>query len=113
LDIRASSGGLTTRPRREEGDDDDSDANAETKMMFMMTRTTTIIMMMMVLMLTMMPQVLPDKVAMIRDYFGRAVKRWGIPLLGVIPDEPYLGKPTLRDFEKLLKANLIAGTNFR
>ena len=32
-------------------------------------------------------KVLPDKVEMVRDYFGRVMEqRWGLPLLGVVPD---------------------------
>lgn len=50
---------------------------------------------------------------MITDYFGRLVARWGVPLLGVIPDEPFLGNPTLHDFERLLKATLIGGLHCR
>jgi len=59
-------------------------------------------------------KVVPDKVDMIRDYFGRAIKeRWGVPLLGVVPDLPFLGKATLGDIERLLGAELIAGQRFR
>lgn len=59
-------------------------------------------------------KVMPEKVEMIRDYFGRVcTKRWGVPLLGVVPDLPFLGKASLGDLERLLKAELIAGTRFR
>jgi len=59
-------------------------------------------------------KVMPDKVEMIRDYFGRAIRdRWGVPLLGVVPDLPFLGKSTLSDLEKLLGAELIAGQRYR
>jgi dethiobiotin synthetase len=54
-------------------------------------------------------KVLPNKVEMIRDYFGRALKRWDVPLLGVVPDGPYLSQPSMLDFEELFKAKLIAG----
>jgi len=37
-------------------------------------------------------KVLPDKVEQTRDYFGRALKRWDVPLLGVVPDGPYLSQ---------------------
>jgi len=59
-------------------------------------------------------KVRPDKVEMIRDYFGRAVaSRWGVPLLGVVPDLPFLGKATLGDLENLLGGELIAGQRYR
>ena len=52
--------------------------------------------------------------AQVRDYVGRALRdRWGAPLLGVVPDLPFLGKATLGDFEKLLEADFIAGQRFR
>ena len=38
-------------------------------------------------------KVVPDKVEQVRDYVGRAIQeRWGVPLLGVVPDLPFLGK---------------------
>ena len=59
-------------------------------------------------------KVMPDKVDMVRDYFGRAaMARWGVPLLGVVPDLPFLGKATLSDLEKLLDGELIAGERYR
>ncbi len=49
-------------------------------------------------------QVVPHKVEMIRDYFNKLLLRWpGVKLLGVIPDEPYLGRPTLMDLENIFK----------
>lgn len=59
-------------------------------------------------------KVMPDKVDMVRDYVGRVVReRWGVPLLGVVPDLPFLGKATLGDLEKLLEGELIAGQQHR
>lgn len=56
----------------------------------------------------------PDKVRMIEDYFGRLLReRWGVPLLGVVPDLPFLGKPTLHDVEKACEAELLAGLHCR
>ena len=60
-------------------------------------------------------KVVPSKVEMVRDYFGRAIQeRWGVPLLGVVPDLPFLGKATLGDIQStvLPKAQLIAGHKF-
>jgi hypothetical protein len=51
-----------------------------------------------------------DKVEMVRDYVGRLLQeRWGVPLLGVVPDLPFLGKASLRDVEKRLDAEMLAG----
>jgi hypothetical protein len=58
-------------------------------------------------------QVRPDKLDMIRTYFTKLVSRWNVPLLGVIPDEPFLGQPTLHDYEKLFKSTLLAGHRHR
>ena len=59
-------------------------------------------------------KVRPDKVDMIRDYVGRALRdRWGCPLLGVVPDLPFLGKATLDNYEKLLEAEFISGQRHR
>ena len=45
-------------------------------------------------------KVMPEKEAMMRDYFGRLLEgRWGVPLLGVVPNLPLLAKPTLGDIE--------------
>ena len=49
-------------------------------------------------------KVLPDKVEQVRDYVGRAIQeRWGVPLLGVVPDLPFLGKATLGDLEATVR----------
>ena len=39
--------------------------------------------------------------------------RWGVPLLGVVPELAYLGQPTLRDLERALQGELIAGLKCR
>jgi hypothetical protein len=49
----------------------------------------------------------PDKVEMVREYVSKALKRHNIPLLGVVPDEPYLGRPSLMDLEKIFKTKVI------
>ena len=59
-------------------------------------------------------KVVPDKVEQVRDYVGRAIQeRWGVPLLGVVPDLPFLGKATLGDLERLLDGELISGRRYR
>ena len=59
-------------------------------------------------------KVQPDKLDMVRDYLGRLLEqRWGVPLLGVVPDLPFLSKATLANYEQLLGAELIAGERYR
>ena len=38
---------------------------------------------------------------------------WGIPLLGCIPDRPFLGCPALADLERLFKTELVSGKKHR
>lgn len=55
-------------------------------------------------------KVFPEKYEQTKDYLERAMMQtWGIPLLGCIPDRPYLGCPALADLEKLFKTELISG----
>ena len=59
-------------------------------------------------------KVLPEKEGMMRDYFGRLIEgRWGVPLLGVVPNLPLLAKPTLSDIEGVLGAELMGGHHAR
>eukprot|EP00521_Asterionellopsis_glacialis_P018516 CAMPEP_0195293846 /NCGR_PEP_ID=MMETSP0707-20130614/13513_1 /TAXON_ID=33640 /ORGANISM="Asterionellopsis glacialis, Strain CCMP134" /LENGTH=487 /DNA_ID=CAMNT_0040354651 /DNA_START=93 /DNA_END=1556 /DNA_ORIENTATION=- len=59
-------------------------------------------------------KVIPDKYEQTKHYMSRALKKaWGIPLLGCIPDRPYLGCPALADMERLFKAELICGHEHR
>ena len=38
-------------------------------------------------------KVMPQKVDMVREKMGKLLReRWGVPLLGVVPDKPYLGR---------------------
>lgn len=46
---------------------------------------------------------------MILDYFPKALKRWNIPLLGIIPYSPYLSAPSMNDFEVLFDTKMISG----
>ena len=41
------------------------------------------------------------------------LQRWGIPLLGVVPDEPYLGRPSLMDLEKIFKTEVKSRAVYR
>lgn len=55
-----------------------------------------------------------DKYDQIKKYMAKAMMQsWGIPLLGCIPDDPYLGCPALRDLEMLFKTKLICGEEHR
>jgi phosphate acetyltransferase len=54
-------------------------------------------------------KVVPGKEDFIKDYFGRALKRWDVPLLGVVPDGPYLSQPSMLDFEELFKSRVLSG----
>lgn len=56
-------------------------------------------------------RVIEDKRAMIETYFPKALKPWGIPLIGSVPYNAFLNTPTLKDFEILFQTKLIAGNN--
>jgi phosphate acetyltransferase len=58
-------------------------------------------------------RVLDNKRSMIQEYFPKALKKWGIPLIGCIPFNAFLSSPTIRDFENLFKTTLISGDNHR
>lgn len=59
-------------------------------------------------------KVIPDKYDQTKEYMGKALKdRWGVPLLGVIPDRPFLGCPALMDLEKIFKTELMTGKDLR
>jgi len=61
-----------------------------------------------------MNKVMIDKYDQSYDYMSRALmKRWNIPLLGCIPDNPYLGCPALIDLERIFETKLITGKNHR
>lgn len=50
-----------------------------------------------------------EKRAMISEYFPKALKRWDIPLLGCVPYDSFLSKPSIQDFEALFNTTLISG----
>lgn len=58
-------------------------------------------------------RVIEDKRAMILEYYQKALDREGIPLVGAIPFNGYLSRPTVSDFEVLLNAPLLAGESHR
>ena len=60
-------------------------------------------------------KVQPDKLDQTRHYLEKALKlHWGdVPLLGCIPDRPFLGCPALSDLEKLFDTQLLTGQQHR
>jgi BioD-like phosphotransacetylase family protein len=59
-------------------------------------------------------KVMHDKLEQTQHYLGKALMQtWGIPLLGCIPDRPFLGCPALVDFEGLFDTRLVSGSDSR
>lgn len=59
-------------------------------------------------------KVRPDKYEQTKHYMSKALQdSWGIPLLGCIPDRPFLGCPALADLEKLFHTELMCGSMHR
>ena len=59
-------------------------------------------------------KVIPSKYEQTQKYMAKALKEtWGVPLLGCVPDRPYLGCPALMDLEALFKTELITGKEHR
>lgn len=59
-------------------------------------------------------KVMPDRYEQTKQYMAKAMEQaWGIPLLGCIPDRPFLGCPALADLELLFHTELISGQNHR
>jgi len=55
-------------------------------------------------------KVIPDKLEQTEHYMRKAMKQaWGVPLLGCIPDRPFLGCPALADLEHLFHTKLLCG----
>lgn len=52
-------------------------------------------------------KVLPEKVESIRDFASRGLKRKGLELLGVIPHQPILSKPSVELVQEELDAELL------
>lgn len=59
-------------------------------------------------------KVIPDKYEQTKKYIAKAMMQtWGIPLLGCIPDRPFLGCPALADLERLFDTKLLSGGEHR
>ncbi len=54
-------------------------------------------------------RVIDEKREMILNYFPRSLKKWNIPLIGCVPYNSFLDKPTIRDFESLFDTQLLSG----
>lgn len=54
-------------------------------------------------------KVLSDKKQMVVSYIKKALDRWNIPLLGVVPYDAFLTNPTMSDYAFLFKAELLSG----
>lgn len=50
-----------------------------------------------------------EKKEMIEHYFKKALAKWNIPLLGVLPFDPFLSTPTMNDFASLFSTTLLSG----
>jgi BioD-like phosphotransacetylase family protein len=58
-------------------------------------------------------RVLEDKRDMILEYFPKTLKKWNIPLIGCVPYNSFLSRPTIKDFENLFSTTLLAGEKYR
>ena len=59
-------------------------------------------------------KVIPSKLGQIEHYMRKAMRQmWGVPLLGCIPDRPFLGCPALADLESLFGTKLLCGSEHR
>lgn len=59
-------------------------------------------------------KVRPDKYEQTKYYMEKALmQEWGVPLLGCIPDRPFLGCPALADLERLFDTQLLSGHKHR
>lgn len=59
-------------------------------------------------------KVIPEKYEQTKKYMSEALMNtWGVPLLGCIPDRPFLGCPAIADLEKLFGTQMICGEKAR
>ncbi|KAG7364075.1 cobyrinic acid a,c-diamide synthase [Nitzschia inconspicua] len=59
-------------------------------------------------------KVIPEKYEQTKHYMAKAMMQaWGVPLLGCIPDRPFLGCPALADLETLFDSQLVSGQQHR
>jgi hypothetical protein len=59
-------------------------------------------------------KVLPEKYQQTKHYMSKVLQdTWGVPLLGCVPDRPFLGCPALMDLETIFGTKLINGEKHR
>ncbi len=58
-------------------------------------------------------QVFDEKREMVINYMTKALKQWGVPLLGSIPFNQLLSTPSMADFEILFNTSLLSGEAYR
>uniref|UniRef100_K3W676 Uncharacterized protein n=1 Tax=Globisporangium ultimum (strain ATCC 200006 / CBS 805.95 / DAOM BR144) TaxID=431595 RepID=K3W676_GLOUD len=58
-------------------------------------------------------KVRPDKMDMVAEYFPKALKQWGMPLIGVVPNLPSLANQSMLDFEGLFETRLLSARSRR
>lgn len=58
-------------------------------------------------------KVRPDKLDMVKEYFPKALRRWDVPLIGVVPNLPTLANQSMADFESLFRSPLLSGQDRR
>jgi len=58
-------------------------------------------------------RVQPEKLEDVKTYMTKALRKWNVPVCGLIPWNPYLDSPTMMDFELLFKARLVSGQKNR
>lgn len=54
-------------------------------------------------------KVLPSKYDVVREFAGRGLQRLGVELLGCIPEDPVLAKPTLGQITKTIRGRFLHG----
>ncbi len=54
-------------------------------------------------------RVYPEKRAMVEHYMTKALKQWGIPLIGCLPFDRLLNTPSLEDFGILFNTSFLSG----
>jgi BioD-like phosphotransacetylase family protein len=57
----------------------------------------------------------PEKYDQVKHYLGKALRnKWNVPLIGLVPDRPFLGCPAIADMERLFEGSkLVSGKEFR
>jgi len=57
-------------------------------------------------------RVFDKKREMILNYFPKALKHWGIPLIGCVPFNEFLSTPSMQDFKTLFNTQLLSGHKY-